>query len=169
MQPAPSMFISALGTTKAQAGSLEAQRAVDYDLNLALARAAKDAGVKVYVLISVNGASTSSMFPYTKMKGELEDAVKQLGFPHTVIVRPGLITGGKRSDSRPAEAVARGIASGLGMVSKHWLVDSWAQDADVIGKAAISAGTRCAEGKEEEGVWGLNQADIIRLGRTERK
>ena len=46
------------------------------------------------------------MIPYSKMKGELEDSVNALGFDHTIIVRPGLIVGG-REDSRPAEFAIR--------------------------------------------------------------
>lgn len=50
--PTPSIFFSALGTTRAAAGSVEAQRAIDYDLNLALAKAAKEVGVKTYGTLS---------------------------------------------------------------------------------------------------------------------
>lgn len=124
-QPAPKAFITALGTTKGQAGSVEAQHAIDFDLNLALARAAKEAGTEIFVLISSSGVSTSSPFPYAKMKAELEEAVKAVGSKYTVIMKPGLLVG-DRSDSRPAEAVFRGIAKGLGCVSKKWLTDWWA-------------------------------------------
>lgn len=175
LTPPPSLFLSALGTTRAQAGSLAAQRLIDYDLNLALARAAKDAGVKVYVLISSAGVSTTSLWPYGRMKAELEEAVKGLGFAHTVILKPGLLLGDRR-DSRPAdaaEAVLRGVARVAGMVGAV-LKDFWATDADVIGRAAVSAAVRCLQ--EEEGgggkegrVWVLEQSEIIRLGRTEWK
>ena len=107
------------------------------------------------------------MFPYSKMKAELEEAVKELGFQHTVILKPGLLVGG-RTDSRPLEALFRGIAKSLGSISKG-LTDWWAQDVDVIGKAAVSAGMQCVEGKREEGVWIVSQSDIIKLGRTEWK
>jgi len=46
------------------------------------------------------------MIPYTRMKGELEDSVNALGFDHTIILRPGLIVGG-REESRPTEFVIR--------------------------------------------------------------
>jgi uncharacterized protein YbjT (DUF2867 family) len=156
-----------LGTTKAQAGSFAAQRNIDYDLNLSLAKAAKELGVKTYILISSDAVSRTSPFPYSKMKAELEDSVKELGFQHTVIVKPGLLLG-TRADSRPAEAVFRSIAKGIGMITKR-LTDFWAQDADVIGKAAVSAAMQCVEGKREQGVWVVSQSDIIRLGRTEWK
>jgi len=167
LSPPPNVFISALGTTKAQAGSIEAQRKIDYDLNLSLAQAAKDAGIQVYVLISSDAVSRKSMFPYSRMKAELEDAVQSLDFPHTVILKPGLLVG-TRSESRPAEAAIRGIAKGLRSISKS-LTDFWAQDADVIGKAAVAASVQCIEGKREKGTWVISQSEIIRLGRTEWK
>lgn len=168
LSPTPNIFLSGLGTTRAQAGSFEAQRKIDYDLNLALAKAAKESGVKVYLLISSTGVSAKSLFPYSKMKAELEEAVMDLKFPHTVIVKPGLLVG-TRKDSRPAEAFFRVIANGLGAISKGWLTEWWAQDAQVIGRAAVAAGMQCVEGRREEGVWVVSQSDIIRMGRTEWK
>jgi len=105
---------------------------------------------------------------YPKMKGELEEGVKALGFEHTVILRPGLIVG-DRNESRPAEWVVRKIAGGAGMLGR-WAVDFWAQDKDVIAKAAVSAGLQALEGGEKvPKVWELGQADIVKLGRTEWK
>ena len=136
-------------------------------MNLSLAKAAKESGIKVYVLISSDAVSTKSMFPYARMKAELEDAVKALDFPYTVILKPGLLVG-TRSDSRPAEAAFRKVAMGLGSVSKK-LTDFWAQDVDVIGKAAVAASVQCVKGQRKEGTWVLSQSEIIRLGRTEWK
>jgi len=165
--PTPSIFFSALGTTARQAGSFEAQRKIDYDLNVELARAAKEAGVKVYVLISTSGANPSSFIPYSKMKGELDEAVKEMGFEHTVLVKPGLIKG-TREDSRPPEYAIRMIAGALGKLSTG-LTDFWSQDADVIAKAAVSAGLKCLKDKDAPKVLELGQSDIVRLGRTEWK
>lgn len=99
------------------------------------------------------------------MKGELEDAVKALDFEHTVIVRPGLIVG-SREESRPAEFVVRKIAGFAGMLGSGFK-DSWAQDAEVIGRAAVSAGLKALEGGEK--IVEVGQAEIVRLGRTEWK
>jgi uncharacterized protein YbjT (DUF2867 family) len=165
--PVPSIFISALGTTRAQAGSIENQRKIDFDLNLAMAKAAKDAGVQTYVLISGAGTNPSSRIAFIRMKVELEEAVKGLGFKYCVLVKPGLIVG-SRKESRPTEHVARTIANVIGAISTK-AKDAWAQDADVIAKAAVNAGLQCVEGNHEEGIWTLSQADIVRLGRTEWK
>ena len=62
-----SISFSGLGTTRGQAGSVEKQRKIDLDLNLALAKAAKEAGVQTYVLISSGGANASSRMAYPQM------------------------------------------------------------------------------------------------------
>ncbi|KAH0291800.1 NAD dependent epimerase/dehydratase family protein-like protein, partial [Aureobasidium sp. EXF-3399] len=162
---ASSIFFSALGTTRGAAGGVANQRKIDYDLNLELAKAAKEHGATTCVIVSSGGANPTSMLAYPKMKGELEEAVKQLGFEHTVILRPGLIVG-QREDSRPPEFAFRKIATWAGMVSDS-LKDFWAQDADVIAKAAVSAALQCHDGKVQQKVWMLNQSDIVRLGKTE--
>ena len=159
----PKIMFSGLGTTRAAAGSLEGQRKVDYDLNMELAKAAKDAGVETYILISGAGASSSSMFAYVKMKGELEDSVRALNFKHTVFVRPGFIAGDRTSrDAGVAEVALRWMAKGLGSVSPA-LKNPWAQDGELIARAAVVAGVKCLEGREG-GVWEVGQGEIVKLG-----
>jgi uncharacterized protein YbjT (DUF2867 family) len=157
-------MFSGLATTRAAAGGLDNQRKIDYDLNLELAQAAKEAGVETYVLISGAGASAKSKFAYIKMKGELEESVSALGFKHTVFLRPGFIAGERTNrEAGVAEVALRWIAKGLGNVSPA-LKNPWAQDGDLIAKAAVVAGVQCLEGKKEEGVWEIGQADIVKLG-----
>jgi len=170
---ASTILFSALGSTRADSGSLEAQRKIDVDLNVAVARTAKESGVKTYVLISSNGASSALRLPYLQMKGELEDAMIALGFDKTVILRPGLIVGG-REKSRIMEQPFHHIANLFGVISGGRLKDFWAQDADVIARAAIRAGLEDSvwEGKVSEGgkkVWILTQADIVALGMDQKK
>ncbi|KAF2485436.1 NAD dependent epimerase/dehydratase family protein-like protein [Neohortaea acidophila] len=162
------VFISGLGTTRAAAGGFDAQYRIDHDLNLELATAAKHAGTRVYVLISSSGANSSSLFGYPKMKGKLEDEVKALDFDHTVVLRPGLIVGERSSyDSRTAEYVLRKTAELAGSVSNK-LKDFWAQDAEVIGKAAVRAALDCLEGRQKQKVVVLSQAGKSRISKRER-
>jgi uncharacterized protein YbjT (DUF2867 family) len=165
--PAPEIFFSSLGTNRAAAGGFENQRKIDYDLNLEAAQAAKKAGVKCYVLISTGAANHNSMSGYLKMKGELEEAVKALDFEKTVIVRPGLLLG-PRDHTRVVESVLQSAARFAGAISGNWLSDSWAVDADVVAKAAVSAGLKALAGEGPKS-WTIGQSDIIRLGRTEWK
>jgi hypothetical protein len=169
LTPTPSIFFSSFATTRASAGGFENQYKVEHDLNVEMARAARDAGTKVYVLISSYGASKDASFAYPRMKGEIEEDVKALGFGRTVILRPGLISG-QRDESRPLEAAFRYIASFAGKVHSG-LKDGWAQDADVIAKAAVNAGLKALDGDVPAGsekVWILNGSDIIKYG-TESK
>lgn len=86
-------LFSGLATTRALAGLAEAFVAVDYGINYEVAKAAKAAGVHTYVLISSVGANAQSRFLYLKTKGQLEDAVLDLKFPKTIILRPGALLG----------------------------------------------------------------------------
>ncbi|KAL4885640.1 hypothetical protein BJY04DRAFT_180133 [Aspergillus karnatakaensis] len=166
LTPPPSLFISSFATTRGAAGGFENQYKIEHDLNIELAKAAKEAGTKVYVLISSSGASTASNFAYPRMKGEIEEHVKELGFERTVILRPGLISG-TREESRPMEAAARFVAGAFGKLHSG-LKDGWAQDADVIGKAAVNAGLKALDGDVPAGsekVWILHGADILKYGK----
>lgn len=100
------------------------------------------------------------------MKAETEAAVRDLGFEHVVILRPGLLVG-KRQETRSAEGLLQGIARGLGALSQAYGKDWWAQDAEVVARAAVVAGVECVRGRREKGVWLVEQADIVRMGREE--
>ena len=82
------VLFSCLGTTIKVAGSQEAQWKVDYTYQYEAAKAACANGVEAYALVSSIGASPKAKFFYTRMKGELEEAVKKLGFPACFILQP---------------------------------------------------------------------------------
>lgn len=89
------VLFSSLGTTLKMAGSKTAQWKVDYDYQLAVARAASLNEVPRLVLISSTGADAKSPFFYLRMKGDLEDAVAGLGFSGVSILRPGMLYGSR--------------------------------------------------------------------------
>lgn len=99
------VLFSAMGTTRKQAGSNENQYKVDYIYQYETARTAAENGVKNYVLVSSFGASSSSSIFYSRIKGELEDAVEQLSFSKIRILQPGPITG-DRKDKRIMEKIS---------------------------------------------------------------
>lgn len=101
-------LFSALGTTRAAAGSVEAQRRVDLDYQLAAARLAAANGVRHYLLVSSSFANATSGNAYLRMKGELEQHVLALPFERISIFQPSLLTG-ERERSRPGEAVGGAI------------------------------------------------------------
>jgi uncharacterized protein YbjT (DUF2867 family) len=105
--PALDEVYLAIGTTLKIAGSQEAFRAVDFDANLAVAVAAKAAGARRLGLVSAMGADARSRVFYSRIKGELEDAVAAVGFEGVVIARPSLLVGDRESLGQPTRAVER--------------------------------------------------------------
>lgn len=83
----------AFGTTKSQAGSVEAFRRIDLEMPLAFARTAVEAGARRLFLVSAVGADSESWIFYNRVKGELEDALRTLGLETLVVFRPSLLIG----------------------------------------------------------------------------
>ena len=106
----PATLISCLGTTIRQAGSQAAFRAVDHDLVLACARAAKGAGARHMIAVSSVGASSKASNFYLRTKGEVEDALRALGFDRLDLLRPGLLTGNRAGPPRLGEGIAMAAA-----------------------------------------------------------
>ena len=100
------LFINCLGTTIKQAGSQAAFRAVDHDLVLAAAGAARAAGARHCISVSSVGASAKAANFYLRTKGEVEAGLGALGFDRLDILRPGLLTGERAGPARPGEALA---------------------------------------------------------------
>lgn len=94
--------ICCLGTTRRQAGSKEAFFAIDHDLVLACATAAKARGAQTFVLNSSLGADPDSSNFYLRTKGQTEADLGRLGFRRLVLVRPSLIDA-EREQTRLAE------------------------------------------------------------------
>lgn len=96
----------ALGTTIKTAGSQEAFRRVDYDYPMIAARLGKKMGVRHYLLVSAIGANAKSRVFYSRVKGELEEALIALAYPSLTIARPAFILG-NRDEYRRGEEWAK--------------------------------------------------------------
>ena len=82
------ILFSALGTTKKEAGGKKEQYLVDFTYQYQFAKIASENGVKNYSLVSSIGADEQSFFFYPKIKGELEEAIKNLSFKKIQIFQP---------------------------------------------------------------------------------
>jgi uncharacterized protein YbjT (DUF2867 family) len=101
------------------AGSQEAFRAVDYAANLAVAKAALATGAKRAGLVSAMGADASSKVFYSRVKGELEEALTKLPFEGLVMARPSLLVGNREELGQPArrgEVIGEAIAKAVGFL-----------------------------------------------------
>jgi uncharacterized protein YbjT (DUF2867 family) len=97
-----------LGTTIKVAGSQAAFRAVDYDAVLAVAQAGCARGATKLGVVSAMGADAKSGVFYNRVKGEVEDAITQLGYTSVSIVRPSLLVGDRgplNQPERPGERI----------------------------------------------------------------
>lgn len=104
------VLFSTLGTTLHQAGGQKAQYQVDYTYQFRTAEAAAQNGVPTYVLVSSAGADAESFVFYSRMKGELERAVKRLPFQRIRILQPGMLAG-TRGTPRLGERLALPLAA----------------------------------------------------------
>jgi uncharacterized protein YbjT (DUF2867 family) len=95
----------ALGTTIRKAGSQARFREVDFEYPRRIAQLTRAAGASCFALVSALGASRTSPFFYSRVKGDLEAALRAMHWPSLCIVRPSLIAG-DRGESRPLERLA---------------------------------------------------------------
>ncbi|MGG4146308.1 oxidoreductase [Paenibacillus algorifonticola] len=100
-----------LGTTIKKAGSQDAFRKVDYQYPLSLGQLASRQGARQLLLVSAIGANPSSRTFYSRVKGEVEEALRSLELPALHILRPSLLLG-EREEFRFGERIAAAL-SGL--------------------------------------------------------
>ena len=150
------VLFSCLGTTLKAAGSKEAQWSVDYGYQYTFAKAARNNGVNIYVLVSASNASPSSPFFYAKMKGKLEGSVRDLRFPQCYIFRPPLLV--RKDSDRSMENAAVPV---LRFLNKMGLFTSQKpMPTELLARAMIkvaSQGTSGTKVLEGEAIW--SQAD----------
>ena len=104
-----SHIVCAVGTTIKKAGTQEAFRRVDHDYPLAAARLGLREGARHFLLVSALGASARSRIFYSRVKGEVEDAIRALSYRSVTIVRPSLLLG-ERGEFRLGEAIGKVFA-----------------------------------------------------------
>lgn len=129
------VFFSALGTTLKQAGSKEKQWEIDFTFNLNFAQKAKENGIENYVLVSSVGANSKSSIFYTKMKGDLDEAVSKIGFRNLVILRPASLTG-PRENRRIAEEISVPV---LNFLTRFMMKNYRPVSDETVAKAMINA------------------------------
>ena len=108
-------------------------------MTLKLLRLAKSSGCKYLALVSAAGSAASSIFLYSKTKGQLENDAIALQFDALRIYRPALIQV-KRKDKRLLEDMSSALAPildfcslGRAAVKVDVLADSIVKDALIYG------------------------------------
>jgi uncharacterized protein YbjT (DUF2867 family) len=149
------VLFSCLGTTLKAAGSKDAQWKIDYDYQYEFARAARENRVDTYVLVSSSNASADSFIFYSKMKGQLEEAVKALGFQSLTIFNPPILV--RKNSDRAAEVTGLKVIrflNSLGLFKSQAPLPT-----EVLAQAMINSakgnktGFQSLEGKE---IWAIS-------------
>ena len=111
-------------------------------MTLKLLRLAKSSGCKYLALVSAAGASASSIFLYSKTKGQLENDVIDLQFEALRIYRPAMIQV-RRKEERLVEEIGLVLAPildfcslGRAAVKVDVLADSIVKDALIYGASS---------------------------------
>ena len=144
------VLFSCLGTTLKAAGSKQAQWKIDFDYQYEFAKAARENNVNSYVLVSSSNASANSFIFYSKMKGQLEAAVKALGFQRLTIFNPPILV--RKNSDRAGEVTGLKV---IRFLNKIGLFKSQTPMAtEILAQAMINAaktkesGVHSMEGKE---------------------
>lgn len=150
-----------IGTTIADAGSQEAFREADVDAVLLFARAARAAQASRFVVVSSVGASSKSKKFYLRTKGEMEEAVSDLGFVSVDILQPSLLLGPRKA-LRPLEITGRIFAPLINPFLTGPREAYRAIPAETVGKAMLGAARRGARGVYRYTFSGIQQLSEIR-------
>ena len=147
----------AIGTTIADAGSQEAFRAADVNAVLLFARAARTAGATRFVVVSSVGADSNSKKFYLRTKGEMEEAVADIGFTSVDILQPSLLLGPRKS-LRPLEITGRIFAPLINPLLTGTREAYRAISAETVGRAMLGAARA-----GRRGVYRYTYGDLRRL------
>ena len=104
---APEFVFGLLGTTRARAkraepGVEETYEAIDYGLTMLLLNAAVATTRPKFIYLSAVGARANAGSEYMRVRGRVEDALKESGLPF-VIAKPSFISGADRKQPRRME------------------------------------------------------------------
>jgi len=159
--PPIELAVCALGTTIRAAGSQAAFRAIDFDAVLAFAQAARHAGARRFAMVSALGADAQSPVFYNRVKGEIEQAVAELGFHSLAIARPSLLLGDRTAlgqPVRPAESLAQVLAPLAG-----WLTPKRLRP---IAAEAVAQGLLRAIREARPGLRVIESGELLELSRS---
>lgn len=145
-----------VGTTRKKTPDLNDYRNIDFGINIGMAKLAKENGIPTVHLISAIGASTSSRIFYSKLKGEIEEAMKELKFDHCYIYQPSILIG-SRAESRPMEYLSQKLCPFLDLFMLGAL-----KDYHSISATSIAQFMQRNLGQEKAGVHVMRYTQMIK-------
>lgn len=134
-----------LGTTREQAGSDEAFKRVDCEYVVRLGRICHAAGASRFFVISALGAAADSRFFYNRVKAEMEQGLREIGYQGLAIFRPSLLLG-KRVESRTSEEFSRVGLKAVGFALRGGLQKYRPIECAAVASAMLNAAKQAEDG-----------------------
>ena len=132
-----STIVCCLGTTMKQAGSRENFRKVDYQYCRDAAELGRANRVKAFLLVSAIGASSTSPFYYSRVKGELERHLRSLQYDHLSLYRPSMLLG-DRDEFRLGEVLYSKVVPLVDVFMRGPLQDYHAIPGKTVARAMVN-------------------------------
>lgn len=135
-----------LGTTIKVAGSQENFKKVDFGYPLKLAQLCQQQGARQYLLVSAMGANSQSSIFYSRVKGELENAISGLHYNSFQVFRPSLLMG-DRKEVRIGEIIGKVLMKATGFLFIGPLKKYKAIQGETVAKVMVKAALMKTSGK----------------------
>lgn len=134
-----------IGTTIKQAGSKETFKKIDFHYGKQIAAIAYKNAIQHFALVSSIGADSSASSFYLKIKGMLENEIKQLDFQATHIVQPSFLDS-RNSDFRIGESIGIPIIKFANFITFNSLKNYKPIDVSVVAAALIQSSLKNIDG-----------------------
>ncbi|MCB0618836.1 MAG: NAD(P)H-binding protein [Saprospiraceae bacterium] len=135
-----------LGTTRRQAGSREAFYRVDFTYSFEAARIAAANQMNQLLVVSSVGADKDSLFYYSRVKGELEEALQELDFWSLHLFQPSVLLG-SRNENRWGEQAAGQLGKWIDSITGGLLSKYRPIEADIVARAMVTAAQELQGGR----------------------
>jgi len=135
-----------IGTTQKKVkGDKNAYRKIDFDIPVNIAQLGLEKGYDQYLLVSAVGANDQSSNFYLRLKGQVEDAIRQLAFKTIHIFRPSVLIG-NRKEKRIGERIGIVLTKTFSFLLTGKRSIYKAIKADTVARAMLVASTENKKG-----------------------
>ncbi len=146
-----------LGSTKKKTPNLKDYKKVDYEIPLYFAHQASKNNARQFHLVTAIGANSKSSNFYTRMKGEIEDAIKKVSYETIHIYQPSFLRG-DRKENRTTEKILTPIMRLVDLALIGPLKKYQSIEAEDVAKAMFNESI-----KNKRGIFVHNSEQIKRL------
>ncbi|HUH34174.1 MAG TPA: NAD-dependent epimerase/dehydratase family protein [Daejeonella sp.] len=139
------VIFSCLGTTRKKTPDAVEYRKIEYDYTVKIAQYGLSNQVRQFHYVSSLGANASSSSAYLKLKGEVENKLRELPFSSLHIYQPSFLTG-ERQDNRIEEKLMHPLMQLINPLLVGQLRKYQSISAETVAKAMLNQSIKSNEG-----------------------